>query len=157
MKEYFVKAFNKLWKDRSSYIEDFEELKPSQDTIERLKERINAAKEEQAGLIEEIEKQAYECKRASNGNEEAETQYESLIREYNAKQEEIQRLTEELSETQAKVLNIDEFIDAFKSMETPIKSFNTNLWCGLLDTATLYGKKEGVTFNFRTGVKIDVK
>ncbi len=157
MKEHFVKAINILWKDRESYIEDFEELKPSQDNIEKLKEGINVEKEAQARLIDEIERQAYECDKVAQNNEEAIKKYDGLVREYNAKQDEIKSLTEELSESQAKILNINEFIDTFKKMEAPIIKFNSNLWCGLLDTVTLYGKKEGVTFNFRTGVKIDIR
>lgn len=151
----FMEIFEILWKDRDTYIEDVEILKADATQIDGIKEKIKKAEAEEKDLAEKMDSLFYENVQSVREQGESLSDYEISVREYEAKQSEIEDLKNKLNGSKTRAEAIDEFIRVLKEMDTPTQEFDMWLWGSMVENLTMETNGK-VTFNIKSGMKVKV-
>ena len=146
IKAAFVAALDRLLGDKDAVIANMESLKAEvSDTSVLEAERDAVAGEMQ--MLAEMTRNAIE-ENASRAIDQTEynERYDSLVARYEQKKEQFDRTEEQITSIQAKGKAIEDFIDKLRSIETAPSDFDVELWCGIVESMTVYTDRKVVTF-----------
>ena len=156
IKEYFMKALKKLWKNKDDYIDDIKLLKPGKKEFDAIQAQLDTATFEMEKAIERVENLVYDNTRMARNQSEYNSQYEELVVDYEEKKSTKEKLEKELEDAKIKASAINKFISTLRKMDAPVTEFNDNLWNSMVETMTVY-KSGGITFKLRSGFEIKVR
>lgn len=152
IKGLFVSAVNQLITQKDAIITA---LTASLDTAFDL----TALKAEQAELESEmtvvsdlIQKCIYENARVALDQVEYQKRYDGLTARFDTAKARYEALDETIRSKQSRRAKIEAFLEALAKAEL-VDTFDTALWCGLVDFVTVHGKDD-VRFTFKNGQEI---
>ena len=152
IKMMFVSAVNQLITQKDAIIAV---LTASLDTAFDL----TALKAEQAELESEmtvvsdlIQKCIYENAHVALDQVEYQKRYDGLTARFDAAKARYESLDETIRSKQSRRATIEDFLTTLKKANL-VDTFDTALWCGLVDFATVYSKDD-VRFTFKNGQEI---
>lgn len=146
IKAAFVAALDRLLGDKDAVIANMESLKAEDsDTAALEPERDAVAGEMQ--MLAEMTKNAIE-ENASRAIDQTEynERYDSLVARYEQKKEQFDGTEEQITSIQVKGKVIEDIIDKLRSIETAPSDFDVELWCGIVESMTIYTDRKVVTF-----------
>lgn len=156
IKDYFVKAVNKLITEKDEILENLEMIRnmlcDKTDLIKRkesLEEEINITVEMTQSLVSE------NARIAQNQDEYAQ-KYNSFVERYEKQKEEYDAICAAISENDSKYEQLGRFITILKGQKDLIDEFDEALWSGLTEKIVVKSKEE-VTIIFKDGTEIKVK
>ena len=79
--------------------------------------------------------------------------YSSMVSEFSAKEVEFNNTELEISGKKAREAQTRNFVETIREMDAPISEFDSGLWCGLVDCATVYGR-DSIKVKFKDGTEI---
>ncbi len=152
IKELFVSAANKLITQKDAIVAA---LTASLDTAFDL----TALKAEQAELESEIavvsdliEKCIYENAHVALDQVEYKKRYDGLTERFDTAKARHEALDETIRSKQSRRATIEDFLSTLKDADL-VDTFDTALWCGLVDFVTVHSKDD-VRFTFKNGQEI---
>ena len=154
IKEVFIKALNKLVKDKGPALDMMEHLKAGIDDTSSLEEKLGKAVkafDEKVILLQDyISKNAITEKELSDGR------YAELEKDYRGALAEKEKLQDELTERRRRSLMIGRFMDEVKGFNDVFTEFSENLWLGLVDVVVVMDKKS-FRVKFKSGMEVPVE
>ncbi len=153
LKDYFVKAVNKLLSDKR------ETLKKARDTIANDCEIYMLEKESQ-NCITELNNIADYMKNAISDNSRVALDQEEYAKRYNeqaARYEKVkakyERTVEEIEHRKARKIYLQDFIKVFREKRGLLKKFDEEMWTSLLHEV-IVNSKEDITFVLKCGFEV---
>lgn len=145
-----------LWGDREVFIANLEELKEIGERPDDLQTRVDEISGEMEALADKTRKLIEKNAKTAMDQEEYEKKYSQLVSRYEAKERELQEVTQTLAAARAKDEAVAAFIERLREMDSVSDEFDEDLWCGMVDTMTV--QKDGsATVRFKGGAEIIVK
>ena len=155
IKDIFVNAFNRLFDEKETLLENLKLLK---DTICDTKElEIEKQKflDEMKVLSEMVQKAVASNARIAQNQEEYQKRYDELITRYNAAKAKHEEIAATIEERRLKAGKLGAFEKNVQSCDSPLTKFDEILWGTLVEYITVYGKDDvGVTFKDGTEIRI---
>ena len=155
IKQIFVKALNSLVEVKEKVIAELRSLIDSVCQMEELIEEHGRVEQELHGLAERLETLIYENARVAQ-DQTAYLKQENEIRAlYVEKQEDMEKLDEQIAERERKRNTLEGMIHALCGINGAQVVFDEALWCGLLDHIIVkeYG---AIVVVFKGGIEIGV-
>ena len=152
IKALFVSAVNKLITRKDKIISA---LTASLDTAfdaTSLKSEQDELAGEMAAASDLIEKCIYENARVALDQGEYQKRYDELTSRFDTAKARYEALDETIRSKQSRRAGIEAFLSTLEKAEL-VERFETGLWCGLADYATVYAKDD-VRFTFNNGQEI---
>ncbi len=153
IKEYFVKAVNKLITEKAEILENLETIRTmlcdKADLIkkkESLEDEINITVEMTQNLVSENA-------RIAQNQDEYNKRYNSLVERYEQQKEEYDDVCNAISEKDGKYEQLGRFITVLKDQKELITEFDEALWSSLAEKIIVKSKEE-VTVVFKDGTEI---
>ena len=155
IKQIFVKALNSLVEVKECVIAELQSLIDSVCQTGEMTEERNRVEQELGGLAERLEKLIRENARVAQ-DQTAYLKQENEIRTlYVEKQEDMEKLDEQIAERERKRNTLEGMIHALCGINGAQVVFDEALWCGLLDHIIVkeYG---AIVVVFKGGIEIGV-
>ena len=149
----FVSAVNRLLENKASIDEDIELIKNSMyDTTELSAEQTRLTDE--LTLVAELVQQAItENSTTALDQTEYQKRYDSLSEHYNDTKEQLDAVTDEISQKELTKATLTEFQKALRSQKELLTKFDEEAWYTLVDYATIYSMDD-IRFTFKNGTEI---
>ena len=156
IKQMFLRAYNRLMKNRKQLFEDCELMKTllsdcseQEASMEQLKREI----EEIAEMIQNLIKKNMQ---QSQSQEEYNDRYSSLVERYEKAVAKHDKLEQETERRKSKARQIATFVDQLKNAPVSLEEWDSQVWSLLLEKGTVY-RDGSITFEFRNGKEIKVE
>lgn len=152
IKAMFISAVNKLITQKDSIITALTaSLNTAFDNTD-LKAEQAELESEIAVVSDLIEKCIYENAHVALDQTEYQKRYDELTARFDTAKARYEALDEAIRSKQSRRARIEAFLRALEKAEL-VEKFETGLWCGLVDYATVYAKND-VRFTFKNGQEI---
>ncbi|MDI9508976.1 MAG: recombinase family protein [Bacillota bacterium] len=153
IKEAFIKATNKLLKDKDEIIANFEILETTAFNTDELEDRkINLQAELQV-TADSIQNIINENAHKALNQEEYQRKYDSLVEKFDTAKSELETLTEQIKDRITRHKNLEIFLDELHKQEGLISEFDPLLWNSLVDYLTVF-EKDKIEVSFKNGIDI---
>ena len=156
IKELFVKAVGVLWSDREVFIANLEELKEIGDRPDDLQTKVDEISGEMEALADKTKKLIEKNAKTAMDQAEYEKKYSHLVSRYEAKERELQEVTQMLAAARAKDEAVTAFVERLREMDSVSDEFDEDIWYGMVDTMTVH-KDGSAAVRFKGGAEINVK
>ena len=147
IKEAFIKATNKLLKDKDEIIADFKVLESTAfntDELENKKSELQNELEVVADLIQNI---INENAHTALDQEEYQRRYDGLVERFDVTKDELEAVTKQIKDKITRNKNLEVFLSELKNQGDLITEFDPLLWNSLVDYVTVFEKnKVQITF-----------
>lgn len=154
IREGFVKAVNKLIKDKETIIKECEDLIlkfTDTDLIEEKEEKIQI---EQKILYNSLKELISQNSHLEMNQNEYDTKYEELRAKYEKTSEKLSEIEKLKFEIRTKKYKAEEFIKNLKSSSKLIKEFDERLWYALIERV-IVNADGSIKFEFKNGQTIE--
>lgn len=153
IKEAFIKATNKLLKDKDEIIANFEILETTAFNTDELEDRkINLQAELQV-TADSIQNIINENAHKALNQEEYQRKYDSLVEKFDTAKSELETVTEQIKDRITRHKNLEIFLDELHKQEGLISEFDPLLWNSLVDYLTVF-EKDKIEVSFKNGINI---
>ena len=153
IKAAFIKAVNKLLKNKNELISNIELIRKTLCDVSALEEQQKSKHTEIAVLIEEMNDCIATNARIAQNQEEYRKRYDSIVCRYESAKAEYEKVEKQISDNLARSEIMSAFIKTLKKQGGVVNEFDDALWGGLLDYLTVY-KKDDIRFTFKDGTEI---
>ena len=153
IKQLFLRALNKLTKEKKETIENLETLLQMVSGIDQLKKEKEDAKNEMEEAEKKLRDVIQENAHAAQDQGEYGQRYHQLYEQYEQKIEQYNKIEREIEENKSRSAGIKEFIDNFAKLDCEQTVFDEQLWAALVHHVTVYTKTK-VTFTFIGGIEV---
>lgn len=151
--EKFITAFNKLFKDKNSIIDDIDLIKDKMyNTADLVIEQEKLANELSV-VAELVQKTIKENAQTPLNQAEYQKHYEALSERYDKIKEKLDAVTEEVNNKELAKASLSDFQKSLHSQKSFLTKFDNQTWYALVDYATVYSKDD-IRFTFKNGTEI---
>ena len=155
IKQIFVKALNSLVEVKEKVIAELRSLIDSVCQMEELIEEHGRVEQELHGLAERLETLIYENARVAQDQNAYLNQENEIRALYVEKQEDMEKLDEQIAERERKRNTLEGMIHALCGINGEQVAFDEELWGGLLDH--IVAKEDGqVVVVFKGGIEVGI-
>ena len=155
IKRLFLKALNKLVKEKQETVENLESLLQMISGVAALEEERERVKAEVAGIEKELSEVIQAHARTAENQDEYNQRYHSVYSRYEQRLSRIREINDEIDSVNARSAGIRRFIDGFAGIEGEQTLFDEQLWGGIVHHVTVYSKDK-VVFTFVGGIEVTV-
>ncbi len=120
---------------------------------ESLEQQLTTLEVELNTIVEMVQKLISENANTANDQDNYQKRYNELVRRYDIKKDEHDKISEMIAKKKAKAEILKGFIKKLQKQERLIDEFDTALWSSLVDFITVFNK-EDIRITFKDGVEI---
>ena len=155
IKEMFVKAQNKLVKDKAAIIADFEEIKDTAFSTDDLMAEVGRLQGEMNAVTELLQKCIDTNARVAQDQKEYAKRYDTLVERFDKAKAQLDEVQATIAQKQARRQMMEHFVEELKKLPELVTTFDEAAWYGMVEFMTIYNKDDArVTFKNGMEVKI---
>lgn len=155
VKNYFIKALNKLLSGRDEVIENIELIRQTICDSSALEKERDAKQDELRLTVEISNRLVAENARVAQNQDEYNQRYNALVERYDRLKAEYDVLDEKISASKARYEQMGRVIAILKEQPATVAEFDSNLWSALADRLVVKSKDD-VTVIFKDGTEIKI-
>lgn len=153
IKEYFIKALNRLITEKDEIIANTEMIQKMLCDNSELEAKRDALQEEIAVTVELTQNAVGENARVAQDQDDYNKRYNALVERYDRLKAQYDEVSTAISDNEARYEQMGRFITVLKDQEGVITEFDDALWSSLVEK--IVGKsKEDVTVVFKDGTEM---
>lgn len=153
IKEYFIKALNRLITEKDEIIANTEMIQKMLCDNSELEAKRDALQEEIAVTVELTQNAVAENARVEQDQDDYNKHYNALVERYDRLKAQYDEVSTAISDNEARYEQMGRFITVLKDQEGVITEFDDALWSSLVEK--IVGKsKEDVTVVFKDGTEM---
>lgn len=153
IKEYFIKALNRLITEKDEIIANTEMIQKMLCDNSELKAKRDALQEEIAVTVELTQNAVAENARVAQDQDDYNKRYNALVERYDRLKAQYDEVSTAISDNEARYEQMGRFITALKDQEGVITEFDDALWSSLVEKIVVKSK-EDVTVVFKDGTEM---
>lgn len=153
----FIQAINKLLENKSEIIDDMEIINEILCGIDALSSKENVLRGEIERIVNEADNYTVGNKGVESDRYEQNKSYRDLICRYEALLQEYNGVKSEILLQKARLGRSRVFMEKLKKLKWPIREFDSDLWCNLLDHIVINKGVQTVVFWDGTSIKVSIK
>jgi regulator of replication initiation timing len=146
----FIKATNKLLKDKDEIIANFEILETTAFNTDELEDRKINLQTELQETADSIQNIINENAHTALDQEEYQRRYDNHVEKFDATKAELETVTEQIKDKITRHKNLGIFLDELQKQNGLISEFDTCLWNSMVDCVTVY-RDDNIQFVFKNG------
>lgn len=153
IKEYFIKALNRLITEKDEIIANTEMIQKMLCDNSELEAKRDALQEEIAVTVELTQNAVAENSRVAQDQDDYNKRYNALVERYDRLKAQYDEVSTAISDNEARYEQMGRFITVLKDQEGVITEFDDALWSSLVEKIVVKSK-EDVTVVFKDGTEM---
>ena len=153
IKEYFIKALNRLITEKDEIIANTEMIQKMLCDNSELEAKRDVLQEEIAVTVELTQNAVAENARVAQDQDDYNKRYNALVERYDRLKAQYDGVSTAISDNEARYEQMGRFITVLKDQEGVITEFDDALWSSLVEKIVVKSK-EDVTVVFKDGTKM---
>ncbi len=153
IKEYFIKALNRLITEKDEIIANTEMIQKMLCDNSELEAKRDALQEEIAVTVELTQNAVAENARVAQDQDDYNKRYNALVERYDRLKAQYDEVSTAISDNEARYEQMGRFITVLKDQEGVITEFDDALWSSLVEKIVVKSK-EDVTVVFKDGTEM---
>ena len=153
IKEYFIKALNRLITEKDEIIANTEMIQKMLCDNSELEAKRDALQEEIAVTVELTQNAVAENARVAQDQDDYNKHYNALVERYDRLKAQYDEVSTAISDNEARYEQMGRFITVLKDQEGVITEFDDALWSSLVEKIAVKSK-EDVTVVFKDGTEM---
>ena len=155
IKTAFVEAFNRLFDEKDTLLENLKEVRTRICDTAGLEAEQRKLADELQVLADMVQNCISENARIAQNQAEYQKRYDELVSRYDEAKTKYDATVRDIQSKNAKAERLDAFAKAVKSRDAVLTEFDEGLWGTLVEHMTVYGKNDiGVTFKEGTEIRL---
>ena len=150
----FVRAVNLLLSEKDELAANVQVIIATLCDTTDLEKRQTALRDELKVIVELTERCVGENARIALDQSEYTERYNGLVERYEKTKAEFDKVTQAISDKEARKKLMEQFLRAIEGQE-PITKFDERLWTSLVDFVTVYSEKD-IRVIFKDGTEIQI-
>ncbi len=156
IKEYFIKAMNKLIGNKNEIIANVDIIRKTLMNDDELLNKKKSLQSELESTVNETQSLVMENARGVQNQDDYNTRYDALVEKYDKLKKEYDEVSSKILANNTRCEQIGRFISRLKEQNGVISEFNEDLWNTLVEKLVVK-TKDDVTVVFKSGTEIKVE